>query len=459
MSNAHSPGHEQMGSASVLPLVIRMSIPAILSMLVQALYNIVDSIYVAQISEAALTAVSLAYPLQQMITAVSVGTGVGLNSVISRRLGEQRQREADIAAGHGLVLGLVSGAVFALIGLFGTPAFFSIFTTDSEVLLMGCQYGYVVMTFSFSLFLQINCEKILQATGDMKWPMIFQLAGAVTNIILDPILIFGWFGFPAMGVLGAAIATVTAQILSMVLSLFVVLRKKHAVHITKACFYPDKKVLADIYKVGFPAIIMQSLYPLLNMGLNAILSAMSQSAVAVMGIYNKLQSFVFMPLFRLNQGLMPITGYNFGAGNHQRLRKTLKVGLVLGISIMAAGMVIFAAVPGLLLDLFNVSPAARAIGIPALRIISSSFMFAAVSIVLSNFLQATGNGVRSMIISMIRQLLVTLPVAWLLGCLLNMGELGVWLSFPISEIISAAAAVGITYPVVRSIFKKKDLQL
>lgn len=423
----------------MLPLIVKMSLPAIFSMLIQALYNIVDSIYVAQIGQNALTAVSLVYPVQTLIIAVAVGTGVGLNSLISRRLGEKRFEEANQAADHGVILGVLSWVVFAVLGALFTVPFFRFFTQTKEVFDMGCSYMYTVTLCSFGVFVEVNLEKILQSTGNMIYPMLFQLVGAITNIILDPILIFGYFGLPKMGVFGAAVATVIGQILSMLFAIVIVLRKSHAVKINVRHFKLNKKTVGDIYKVGFPSIVMQSIMSVLTVGLNAILMTFSEAAVAVMGVYFKLQSFVFMPVFGLNQGVMPILGYNYGAQKKKRLMSALKIAAVAATGIMLLGLLLFQLFPDKLLMLFNASEEMLSYGIPALRLISINFIFAGIGIILSNLFQAVGNGVFSLIVSVLRQLVIILPVAYLLSKVI--GVVGVWYAFPISEIISFVASL------------------
>ncbi len=429
----------KMGTAPIFPLIVSMSLPAMFSMLIQAMYNIVDSIFVARVGDNALTAVSLAFPIQTLIIAVAVGTGVGLNSLISRRLGEQNYEAANSAASHGPFLGICSWLVFAVFGLFFSRTFFEAFTETAQVIEMGTQYISIVTIFSFGSFVQINFEKILQATGNMFYPMLFQLVGAVTNIILDPILIFGYFGFPKMGVAGAAVATVAGQILAMVFSVYVAFRKNHAVTIQIKGFRPQKAVIQEIYAVGLPSIVMQSIGSVLVMGLNAILITFSEIAVSVLGVYYKLQSFVFMPVFGLNQGLMPIMGFNYGAGNKKRLLDALKIGVLIAATILLVGMLLFLFFPAQLLGIFNDSAEMLRIGVPALRIISTSFVFAAVSIIFSTLFQAIGRGVNSLLISVLRQLFVILPVAYLMANLFGLEM--VWYAFPIAEVVSVAVSI------------------
>ncbi len=429
----------KMGVAPILPLIFKMSLPAMFSMLIQSLYNVVDSIFVAQIGEKALTAVTLAFPLQLMIVAVGVGTAIGLNSLISRRLGEKRQEDANLTATHGVYLGLISGIVFAFIGLFGVNAFLAYFSKDPYIMKNGASYLHIALFCSFAVFLQMNFEKILQATGNMIYPMIIQLIGAITNIVLDPIMIFGLFGFPKMGVTGAALATVTGQIFAMLFSLYVVFTKEHEVHINTKKYRWTLAIVKEIYTVGLPSIIMQSIASFLITVLNSILIVFSDSAVSVLGVYFRLQSFIFMPVFGLMQGIMPILGYNFGAKNKERMLATLRYGMIIAVSIMAVGTLLFWVAPQTLLGMFNASEEMLTIGIPALRIISVSFVFAAIGIVLSSFFQAMGIGKYSLYISFLRQLVVVLPLAYIFSKLFTVRE--VWMAFPIAEIIAFCMSI------------------
>ena len=400
-----------MGTAPILPLIFSMSLPAMFSMLVQALYNIVDSYFVAQVSEKALAAVSLAFPLQNLLIAFAVGTAVGVTSLIFCRLGQGLQEEANAAATHGILLAVATWVLFALYGAFFSTPFFHLFETDPEIIQMGDTYISICCIFSFGVFVEICLERTLQATGNMVWPMIFQLIGAVTNIIMDPILIFGWFGLPAMGVAGAAIATVMGQILAMVVAALVVTFGKHDVHVSFRRFRLSWRTIKDIYVVGIPSIVMQSIGTVMTMALNGILSGFSTAAYTVFGIYFKLQSFVFMPVFGLNQGLLPILGYNYGARNRKRMMTAFRDGCAIALVIMAAGMAVFLAAPQWLLSIFNASAELLEIGIPALRIICTCFLFAALGIVCSTLFQAVGKGVYSLIVSLMRQLAVLVPAA------------------------------------------------
>ena len=401
----------RMGTEKMLPLIFSMALPAMFSMLVQALYNIVDTYYVSKVSEKAMSAVSLAFPLQNLQIAFAVGTAVGVTSLISRRLGQGCREEAGAAAVHGILLGLVTWLAFAVYGAFFTTPFFEMFESDPEIVLIGDQYISICCIFSFGSFVVVMLEKILQATGNMFWPMIFQLVGAVANILLDPIFIFGYFGLPAMGVTGAAVATVSGQILSMLLAI-----------------------------LGLPAIVMQAIGTVMNMAMNGILSGFSTAAYTVFGLYFKLQSFVFMPVFGLTQGLLPIMGYNYGARNKKRLNAALRQGCVIALVIMTAGMLAFLLLPKYLLGIFNASPELLAIGVPALRIICTCFLFAALGIVSSTLFQATGRGTYSLVVSLMRQLVVLVPAAWLLAQ--TIGQVSaVWWAFPIAETFSLLVSI------------------
>ncbi|MGI6124916.1 MAG: MATE family efflux transporter [Acetivibrionales bacterium] len=440
----------KMGHTPIFRLIISMSLPSMFSMLIQSLYNIIDSMFVAQICEDALTALSLAFPVQLLMISVAVGTGVGVNSLISRRLGEGRHDEASNAASHGLVLSFISWLPFALIGLFFTKPFFEAFSTNLAVVEMGCEYLSIVTVFSLGVFIQISFEKTLQATGNMIYPMISQLIGAITNIILDPIMIFGLFGFPELGVGGAAIATVIGQIFGMLFCVLIIYKKNHDVHITLKRFRFRGKIVKEIYQVGLPSIIMQSIASVLIGILNAILGTLSETAIAVLGAYYKLQSFIFMPVFGLTQGVMPVMGYNFGAKNKKRLIDTLKVGLLVAVAIMAFGTSIFMFVPDKLLMIFNASEEMLLIGMPALRIISLCFIPAAVGIMFSTLFQALGAGIYSLIISVMRQLIFILPAAYLLS---KIGLNFVWYSFPIAEVFSFIASILLFRRVYRNSIK------
>lgn len=429
----------KMGTASMLPLIISMSLPAMFSMLVQAMYNVVDSIFVSRLGEDAVTAISLGFPLQMLVIAVAAGTGVGLNSVISRRLGENNQEMADLAASHGFYLAMLSAMCFAVFGALFSKPFLRGFTDDPALLEMGGNYLFVVLVFSFGSFVQITNEKVLQATGNMFYPMVFQLVGAVTNIILDPIFIFGYFGVPAMGVVGAAIATVSGQILAMLVSLYVVVTKPHGVKIRFRGFRFHGPTVKSIYAVGIPSMVMQSITSILISFMNMILIGFSSTAVWVFSIFSKVQSFVFMPIFGLNQGLMPIMGYNYGAGNKHRLQDSVRYGELIGIGIALVGTFIFYTFPAQLLSIFAANEVQLQIGVTAFRVLGLSFPLAAFSVVLSTLYQALGNGVYSLIMSLLRQLILLFPLAYYLS---KFGDVSVvWWSLPLAEALSLVVAV------------------
>lgn len=428
----------KMASTPMLKLIISMSLPSMFSMLIQALYNIVDSMYVSFYSPAALTAVSLAFPVQMLVIAVAVGTGVGINSLVSRRLGEKRFEEANSAATHGVLLGVASWVVFAILGLLCIEPYFAMLDASPEVKQMSIIYTNIAIYWSFGCFVEVNLEKTLQATGNMIYPMLFQLTGAIVNIILDPIFIFGYLGMPSMGIAGAAIATVTGQIVSMVFAVIIIFTKSHDVHITFRKFRINWTTIKDIYIVGVPSIFMQAIGSVLTTALNWILIGFSEAAVSVFGIYFKLQSFIFMPVFGLTQGVMPIMGYSFGARNKKRLVSALKYGTIIAMVIMALGMLIFLTVPEMLLMLFNATDEILAIGVPALRIISLCFVMAAVGILFSTLFQALGLGINSLIISLLRQIVILLPAAYLLS---KISLDAVWYAFPIAEGVSLVASI------------------
>ncbi len=440
----------KMGTMPVRKLLVSMAWPAVLSMTINALYNVVDSIFVAQISEDALTAVSIVNPIQMLIIALSVGSGVGINSLISRRLGAGRQDEADQAASTGIRIGLINYLMFFLVGLFVTAPFVGSYAEKGTFIFEAARtYMMIVCIGSFFLNVQVVIEKILQSTGNMIAPMICGLTGAVVNIALDPILIFGLLGMPALGVAGAAIATVSGQMCGMLVGVCIMVKGEHLVEVKIKNFRINWKVVLDIYKVGLPSIIMQSIGSLMLILYNMILVAYSTTAVAVLGIYFKVQSFVFMPVFGLNQGAMPIMGYNYGARDKKRLMDTYKEGLKLALLVMGLGLLIFQIFPAELLKMFDASQEMLRIGIPALRIISICFLPAAFGIISSTMFQATGHGMLSLFASLLRQLVGILPLAYIL---IRIGGVTLsWASFPLAEII------GLTYSAVmmRRLYKKE----
>ena len=400
MSETAYSGENKMGSMPINRLLVSMSLPMIASMLVQALYNIVDSIFVAQISENALTAVSLAFPVQSLLIAVSSGTCVGINALLSRSLGERRQDEANLAAANGVFLAVISCAVFALFGIFGSRIFFASQTVTPEVIEFGAQYLTICLICSFGIFGEMTFERLMQSTGRTFYSMITQGTGAIINIILDPIMIFGLFGFPRLGIRGAAIATVTGQIIAMLLAVYLNHTKNPDIRLSLRGFKPNKRVIGLIYTVGVPSIVMQSITSVMTFGMNRILIMFSETAVSVLGVYFKLQSFIFMPVFGLNNGLIPIVAYNYGAASRKRIMDTIKL----------------------------------EIGVPALRAISFSFLFAGYCIIIGSVFQALGNGVYSLIVSVARQLLCILPLAWFFAN--TWGLHAVWYSFALAELMS-----------------------
>lgn len=429
----------KMGVMPVNRLLVSMSLPIIVSMLVQALYNIVDSIFVAKISENALTAVSLAFPAQNLLIAFAGGTAVGVNSLLSRSLGEKNQENANHTANHSIVIWLVMSLIFLVIGLTCGPLFFRSQTSDPEIIQLGTEYFSIVIGASFGLFGQFTFERLLQATGRTVQTMITQGLGAIINIILDPIFIFGLCGMPKMGVAGAALATVLGQIIACFLGLYINHRYNHDIQINMRHFRFNGHILKQIYAVSIPSIIMQSIGSVMTYGMNLILIGFSSTATAVFGVYFKLQSFFFMPVFGLNNALVPIVAYNLGARKQDRMRQAMRLAMTYATAMMLIGLVLFETSPGLLLSLFNASENMMVIGIPALRIIAISFTFAGIAIVCSAVFQACAQGVYSLIVSLVRQLIVLLPVAYLFSLT---GKINyVWLAFPISELVSLMISI------------------
>lgn len=428
----------KMGTMPEGKLIVTMSFPIMLSMLVQALYNIVDSAFVARISEDALTAVSLAFPVQLLMIAVATGTGVGVNALLSRRLGQKRQAEANAVAVNGVFLSVCFWLVFAVLGLLFGRAFIAAFTEVPAVIEMGTSYVTVVTVASCGVFLLFVAERLMQATGNTVYHMVTQLIGAVLNCILDPIMIFGLLGFPALGTTGAALATVLSQIIAMSIGFFINVRFNHNVQLQVRGFRPDGAILGEIVRIGLPATVQQSLLSILTVGLNRILMPFSQTAVSFYGVYYKLQNFLFMPVYGLNNALIPMIGYNFGAKNRRRIERITRYALYLAVGIMAAGTVLFEALPVPLLRLFDASDAMLALGVPAIRIISASFCFAGASVILSGCMQGLGRGSESLWVALLRQLIVILPAAVLLA---RVSLNAVWFAFPLAEAAGLAAAL------------------
>ena len=424
----------KMGVMPVNRLILSMSLPMVLSMLVQALYNVVDSMFVAQISENALTAVSLAFPAQNLMIAVATGTGVGINANLSRSLGEKNHERANQIANHALFLALLSYLVFALFGIFFAEKFFLMQTDIPDIVEYGTSYLRICTICSFGLFGEIAFERLMQSTGKTFYTMIVQGIGAIINIVLDPIFIFGLFGAPKMGVAGAAVATVAGQIIAFIVGFFLNKAKNTEIKLSLRTFRPNKAIIGHIYSVGIPSIIMQSIGSVMTFGMNKILIGFSSTATAVFGVYFKLQSFVFMPVFGLNNGTVPIIAYNYGARKPDRIMKTLKLAIIYAVSIMLIGLVVFQTIPDKLLMIFNASETMLEIGVPALKTISYSFLFAGYCIVCSSMFQALGHGMLSLATSVVRQLLVLHPVACVLSKICGLSY--VWLSYPIAELFS-----------------------
>lgn len=422
----------KMGTMPINKLIINMSIPIVISMLIQALYNIVDSIFVAKISEDALTSVSMAFPIQNLMIALGSGLGVGINACLSRALGAKKFKSVNKIAMQGILLSICSFALFFVFGLFLTKSFMTSQTTNLNIIQDGSNYLKVCSFMSFGIFFQITFERLLQATGKSFYSMISQISGAITNIILDPILIFGWFGVPAMGVKGAAIATVIGQILSACIGLYFNFRKNKEIIFHIRNLKPDFVVIKTILTIGIPSVLMASIISITTFALNKILVTFTATAVAVFGVYFKLQSFIMMPVYGLNSGIVPIIAYNYGANSPDRIKKTYKLAIVYACTIMFIGLFTFQIIPEKLLLLFNASSDMITIGNPALRIISFSFLFAGFCIVSSSVFQALGRPIYSLISAIVRQLVFLVPCAYILS---RFGKLEViWFSFLIAEV-------------------------
>ena len=451
MEGNQSLKENKMGVMPVGKLLISMSVPMMISMLVQALYNVVDSMFVAQLNENALTAVSLAFPVQNLMISVAVGTGVGVNALVSRSLGEKETEYATRAANNGILLSLFSFLAFAVAtGLFGR-LFYTVQTSDPQIVQYGTDYVTIIGVASAGLFIQIMMERLLQSTGKTVYTMVIQMLGAVTNIILDPIMIFGLFGFPRMEVAGAALATVTGQTVAALLGIILNLKKNPELTVSLKRYRFSAKVVRNIYSVGVPSIIMASVGSVMTFGMNKILMAFTSTATAVFGVYFKLQSFVFMPVFGLNNGMVPIVAYNFGAQKPKRIIRTIGLSILYAEGVMLLGFLVFQLGAHPLLGIFNASDAMLEIGIPALRLISISFLLAGFDVVCSSVFQALGHGVLSLLVSVSRQLVVLLPAAWILA---EIGGLSViWWCFPIAEV--AACVISTLF---LSYVYKKEIQ-
>ena len=430
----------KMGTLPVKRLIVSMSFPMMISMLVQAMYNIVDSIFVSHLSEDALTAVTLAFPLQMMFISVGSGTGVGINALLSKALGEKKQKRANKAANNGLLLTFISFIVFVAVGIFLAEPFIKSQTDSINIANMGTVYLYTCCTLSIGVFFQMTFERLLQSTGRTHLSMISQITGAVINIIFDPIFIFGYFGIEGMGVIGAAYATVLGQCIAAVVGLVLNVKFNPDIKISlKKMFKPSWKIIRRIYAVGVPSILMMAIGSIMSYCMNQILGIFSSTAVAVFGAYFKLQSFIFMPIFGLNNGLIPVLAYNYGARSKDRIREAVRFSMKLALSIMVIGTIVFWSIPRLLLGFFDASDYMLSLGVPALRIISLSFPIASLCIAMGSMFQAFSKSKYSLIVSVGRQLVVLIPVAWLLA---QTGEVqNVWWAFPVAELMSLALSV------------------
>lgn len=439
MSEQPQPAREnKMGTMPIARLLLTMSGPMMISMLIQALYNVVDSMFVSYISEAALTAVSLAYPVQNLMIAVATGTGVGINAMLSRNLGERNFVMANRVAGNAIFLGVASSILFAVLGVFGSRFYFAAQVSDPEIIQLGCDYLFWICLFAIGCFGQVLLSRLLQATGQTFYSMVIQIVGAVLNIILDPILIFGLFGLPAMGVAGAAVATVISQMVGTAMGIYYNRKKNPDITITRANMRPNLPVIGRIYSVGLPSILMQTVPSILIFGLNQILVSFTETAAAVYGVWFKLQGFAFLPIIGMNNGMVPIVAYNYGARKPERITGTIRLAILWALCIMVVAIALFQLVPDKLLSIFQASPDMLTIGVPALRTLSLCFVVGGFTIVASSVLQALGKGFLSMSIAIFRQLLLVLPMAFLFS---KIGGLSmVWWSFPIAEVLAGLLA-------------------
>ena len=443
----------KMGTMEVRRLILTMSLPIMISMLVQALYNIVDSMFVARVSEAALAAVSLCYPIQMIMVAVACGTGVGINALLSRYLGEKKREKASQVAMHGLFCAICNWLVFAVIGLFFSEAFLRLFSDDVQIIMMGISYMQICTICSFGVFVQITYERIMQSTGNTIYNMVIQGVGALINIILDPIFIFGLGPVPALGTAGAAIATVIGQIVAMFLGIIITQKKIREIQLSVRGFHLDGMLMKAMYRIAIPAILMQSIMSFMTVMMNMILAPFSEMAVSVFSIYYKLQQFVFMAVLGMNNALIPILSYNYGANQMERIRESIRFALWMSCVIMAIGTVVFQLLPTQLLYLFDAKEAMLSIGIPALRTISVSFVFAGISMVLCSVFQALGSPNHSLLVTLLRQMVILLPLAY--GFSSAFGLDMCWWSFPITEVLCALLSLYL----LRSVQKRVLLQL
>ena len=441
----------KMGSTPVKELVIQMALPMIISMLIQSLYNIVDSMFVAQVSEQALTAVSLAFPIQNLMVALQVGTGVGVSAALSRSLGEGDVGNANVTANNSVLLGFFHYSLFLLFGLFLVRPFFAAQTSDALILKEGMTYLSIITSLSVGQFVQVTYERLMQSTGKTFYTMITQGMGAIINLILDPIFIFGLFGFPKMGVAGAALATVTGQIAAAILAFILNAKKNEELKMEYKTFRPDWKNIREIYSVGVPSTLMVAISSVTMFFMNLILMSYSATAAAVYGVYFQLQSFVFMPVFGLTNGMIPILSYNYGAKNRQRLIDTIKICMIYASLMMALGLAVFQLAPEVLLGFFNASEEMMFYGVPALRTISLTFIFAGFSIISSSVFQAFGKGILSFGESVTRQVLVLIPIAYVFSLSGNINS--IWWAYPIAETISGIYCAWFLYKIWLHVIK------
>ena len=442
----------KMGVMPVNKLLLNMAVPMMVSMLVQALYNIVDSIFVSMICEEALTAVSLAFPIQALLIAFGTGTGVGVNAILSRSLGCKDKAQAERAAHNGIFLALVSYVVFLLVGIFLSRPFFAAQTDDPLIIQYGVDYLSIVCIFSFGIYAQLIFERVLQACGYTLYTMFTQGVGAIINIIFDPIFIFGWFGLPAMGTAGAAIATVMGQIIAAILALILNKKRNHEVEIHFRRVRPNLRIIGEIYRVGAASILMQAVGSVMYFGMNMILIPFTATASTVWGAFYKLESFILMPIFGLNNGMVPIVAYNYGAGKRSRMVKTIKLSVLYAVILMLIGLAVFQLMPGLLLGMFSPSDNMLEIGIPALRIMSLVYLCAGVDSVCITVFQALGNGFYGLIVSLLRQLGVLLPLAYLFS---RLGGLTlVWWALPLAECVALVICMLFFLRIYRTVIRK-----
>ncbi|MFW5787029.1 MAG: MATE family efflux transporter [Halanaerobiales bacterium] len=443
---------DRLGTESIVPLLFRLSLPSIIAMAVQALYNVVDSIYIGRLSTDALSALSLCFPIQIIIIGIGVGTGVGTSSLISRLLGKGKKERASNAAEHVLIIAIIYSVIMALISLFFSDIILYLFTDNLKLIEMGTEYISVILLFSIAMFIPTIGNNILRGEGNTVMPMIVMLIGAVINIILDPFLIFGWGFFPQMGIKGAAIATITARAISGGILLYFLFSDKNEIQFNFKYFSFDFSIIKAIYRVGFPAMVMQFMASIMLGGMNRILSNFSSTAVAAAGIYFRLQSFVFMPIFGLNQGYMPLVGYNYGHQKPKRMKKSIKTAFAIAFIFTTTGFIIFQIMPEKLILMFNNDPKLIEIGTTALKTISLAFPIIGPAIIVSTTFQAIGKGLPSLIQSFTRQIVVLLPMMYLLGNSFGLDTL--WYAFPISEGVNAVVAGTWLYYTLNKVFRK-----